>query len=1118
MPSTHRNALLITTITCLTAFANGSSAPQVNRWEQLGPAFYGVSLLAVDPHDPLTAYAGLGSRGLFRTQDGGRSWSQLSAEPVSSLAVDQFEPETIWAGFDSFQRRGLFRSLDRGQSWEPVGFAGVTIRGTNSRHGEGGIWPDPNRRGTLYVGTAQGVSKTTDGGATWVALNLPFPAGSGGRSIALDIAPSNSDILFASDISINRPENRDQILKSVNGGRDWTNAGISDPQLTIRVLLIHPSNPQTVFAGSSLGQRFYRTLNGGQNWEGTGISGGIAFNYVHSLALDQGNANRVYAASAGGLYLSTNSGQTFTRLTGAPGFWVSSVKTVPSGQGRMYAGYSSATTRPGGIHSSEDGGNAWAETGKAITGSAMGKALSWDGGAEILGIFVPYATPYGAARSVNHGTDWQLSGLTSTPRCLVRDPTSADSLWAGMSNGDVLRTTDRGRTWTRLPAGVGSQVLTLAFSGSAILAGTESAGFFKSQDQGESWENSKSGLVDDYGGTPAIRSLEISATNPQAILAATSGGVFRSSNGGGSWTRIFSGVAGEWGTDDVNEVRTQPGKPQVIYAATEDGLMKTTNGGEDWARIFAGVTYDTNSGAIKTIVIHPQDPEWIWIGTEGGVFRSANDGAAWDAVPWGLDTTRAREVAALEISSLNPRTVLAATGAGIYRFVGGESELYFPIYQQISGTFMGLAVANHGTGGVDLSLQARGSAGQILNLANNPAARSLPRLSQLGELGTEIFGTAPAEIAAAWVRMTATQPWLGSFQQWGNFQLTQMDGSVAWTESAQKLFFTRVFQGVRAYRGQAATTWISLANPHDEAVQVDLRLRTRAVPGQAGGPVNVSRRVTIAAGGVLAGPPSQVLAHAQDVADGVVEAEVVQGPGLVGAAMVTLPGVQTTIGFNAQIGNPGLEAFSAQLASAPGIETNLRLWNTSGFTRTVQLQAISDGGTALADPVTISLAPGQFTQQDAAQLFGFTSPAVGSLRVSASGDGVIGDVIFGDPDRATYAAALALQSTPFTQAVFSQVANIDPFFTGLAFYNPGSRTASVQIQVYSADGVRTGQTTTSIGPGRRRSALVPELVRATAGQVRGYIKVTSSAPIVGQQLFGTNSLSLMSAVPPTVVQ
>ena len=222
--------------------------------------------------------------------------------------------------------------------------------------------------------------------------------------------------------------------------------------------------------------------------------------------------------------------------------------------------------------------------------------------------------------------------------------------------------------------------------------------------------------------------------------------------------------------------------------------------------------------------------------------------------------------------------------------------------------------------------------------------------------------------------------------------------------------------------------------------------------------------------------------------------------------------------------------YSAQLASAPGLFTNVNLINLSDSTRELTLTALDEKGANLVDPVSLTLSPGQQFSQDAGQLFTApsnspqtTAPAtfVGSLKVVADGPGVAGDVVFGGSDNLDFAAALALQSQTFTEAVFSQVANVPGFFTGLAFFNPGPGAAAFVVEVYAADGALVGSETLNLPEGQRRSALVDEIVPASAGQAGGYVVIRTDVGLIAQMLFGATSVDgsirLFSAVPPTVI-
>ncbi len=155
---------------------------------------------------------------------------------------------------------------------------------------------------------------------------------------------------------------------------------------------------------------------------------------------------------------------------------------------------------------------------------------------------------------------------------------------------------------------------------------------------------------------------------------------------------------------------------------------------------------------------------------------------------------------------------------------------------------------------------------------------------------------------------------------------------------------------------------------------------------------------------------------------------------------------------------------------------------------------------------------------------------VGSLVVEADGDGIVGDVIFGDATNFQYAASLPLQTQTFEEALFNQVANIAGFFTGLAFFYPGESQASPQgevpaaeitIQVFLPDGTMVGESVQTLAVGERLSQLVAQLVEEAVNLAGGYVRIFSTRPIIGQMLFGVvteQEIQLFSAVPPTVIK
>lgn len=448
---------------------------------------------------------------------------------------------------------------------------------------------------------------------------------------------------------------------------------------------------------------------------------------------------------------------------------------------------------------------------------------------------------------------------------------------------------------------------------------------------------------------------------------------------------------------------------------------------------------------------------------------------------------------------------------------------YIPYFKSGGQDFTGLAISNFGLETAQVEFLGRNALGGLSSGAQNPATTDLNPGSQSALTATQILGLQRAD--SGWIELTSNRQTLGSFFQFGDLGLNQLDGGTAVAEVAQRLAFTRVFDGLEVFRGQTTTTELTLLNPSTSVV--DARL-TYFSGSQPAGSQEVVHLAQIPPRGYLRRSAGDIFAQA--LSGGWIEVETISGPGLIGFAVITPSEEATVLGLNAAVPDEATEAFSAQLASGPDIFTNVSLVNTASEVLDVELRAISADGSDLGSPLALSLAPDESVAIDAVDIFSTTASVsvngatnvAGSLQVTTDTPGLIGDVVFGAPDRLSFAAALPLQTQAFTEAIFSQVGNVPgSFFTGVAFFNPSEEEVQITIEVVGADGVEVGSKEFTLVAKGRTSPLLTELVPESEGQSGGYIRVVSSAPIIGQELFGgigSTGLNLLSAVPPTVVQ
>lgn len=448
-------------------------------------------------------------------------------------------------------------------------------------------------------------------------------------------------------------------------------------------------------------------------------------------------------------------------------------------------------------------------------------------------------------------------------------------------------------------------------------------------------------------------------------------------------------------------------------------------------------------------------------------------------------------------------------------------HFYFPSLQGDATKFTAFAVADSGNQPVELEFRGWSADGTLSSFPDNPHVQTLTGGRQLARLASEVFGAEPSEPQAGWVELTARfdpgpaeWPLLGSFTQVGDFRLNELDGASAVFVPARELYFTMLDP-------QASNT-LYLANPGDQAADVRLDLFLEESTGTGTGASSATIQRTIPPHGVLFDTAASLFTVPIGSA-GYVRASTDEETGLVGIEWIRYSGPGTLLALNAQPAGGTALSYSAQLAFGQGLDSRLNLINAGDLDRSVVVRLVRGPTQAEIPSTPIILHPGEFRRIDAAELFSAQAVPgggflIGSLVVDADGPGVIGSIVFGDPERKRFGAALPLQGTPFRQAVFGHVANLGGFFTGLALFNPGSAEASIRIRVFGSGGELSGEAVHQVPPRGRLSETLSTLVPSVGALSGGYIVIDSDEPVVGQEIFGTSDLRLQSAVPPTLLK
>ncbi|EDM80111.1 hypothetical protein PPSIR1_35712 [Plesiocystis pacifica SIR-1] len=324
----------------------------------IGPAFMSgrIADVAFEPGDPNVWYVGVGSGGVWKTENAGTTWAPIfdgqGSYSVGCITVDPSNPHVVWVGTgENVGGRhvgygdGVYRSRDGGKSWDNVGLS-------KSEH-ISKILVHPADPDTVWVaaqgplwssGGERGLYKTTDGGETWKPVLSAGPW-TGVTDVVID--PRDPDLLYAATWQRHRtvaayvgggPESG--IHKSVDGGETWTRlskglpgdpsfkAGgedkpgsrpaakpIDDGNMGKIGLAISPHDPDVVYAAIELNLRtgaVFRSSDRGESWtkQSDTVAGGTGPHYYQELYASPHAKDRIYLADVR-MRVSDDGGETF---------------------------------------------------------------------------------------------------------------------------------------------------------------------------------------------------------------------------------------------------------------------------------------------------------------------------------------------------------------------------------------------------------------------------------------------------------------------------------------------------------------------------------------------------------------------------------------------------------------------------------------------------------------------------------------------------------------------------------------------------------------------------------------------------------------------------------------
>jgi photosystem II stability/assembly factor-like uncharacterized protein len=622
-----------------------------------------IGSLAVAKSDPNVIWAGTGEgkirshisvgQGIYKSTDAGKTWTLMGLEKtgrIARLAIHPQDPNVVLAcalghAYGPQPERGVFRTTDGGTTWtkvlfvdENTGCSDLAMNPKNPRMLFAGMWQlEIKTWGRTSGGPGGGLFASRDGGATWQRLTghgLPTkPVG----KVAVAIAPSNPDRIYtlietgdgipwngqATDVG--------QLWRSDDGGENWTLIN-RDRNAMGRAhyysrMAVAPDDPDETYY---LTASYSKSIDGGATLvtqQGGRAPGGDH----HDIWIDPTNGNRQIVAHDQGLSITQNRGQTWyrQRLLNAQIYHVTVDNEVPynvlgnkqdepsyrgPSNSRVVGGRGAGISR-GMWHSVGGGESGWATpdptNSKLIWSTASGSGM-------VGGIVVRFEEDRRQFRNVEVWPQQSNGPAEGVKYRFVWDaplhisPHDHNTLYVGSQH--VHRTQDGGQSWQVI-----SPDLTL---------------------NDKSRQQSSGGLTGDNIGVEyagVVYGIAESPVEKGLIWAGTNDGLVQlTRDAGKTWTNVTKNIPNlpAWGSvRSIAPSRYAAGSAYITVDFHQVNnrdpfIYKTSDYGRTWKSITNGIPKSMLSYA-KVIYEDPKRRGMLYVGTENAIYVSFDDGELW---------------------------------------------------------------------------------------------------------------------------------------------------------------------------------------------------------------------------------------------------------------------------------------------------------------------------------------------------------------------------------------------------------------------------------------------------------------------------------------------------------
>jgi photosystem II stability/assembly factor-like uncharacterized protein len=658
----------------------------------LGP-FRGGRSAAVTgvPGKPNLFYFGSTGGGVWKTLDGGRTWSNISdgffGGSIGAVSVAPSDHNVIYVGGGEKTVRGnvssgygLWKTEDAGKTWTAAGLP-------QSRHVPR-IAIDPNDPNTVYAAVLgniykptdeRGVYKSTDGGKSW---NKTLFVNDMAGAVDLIIDPSNARVLYASTWRLQRTPyslssggDGSALWKSTDYGETWkeisNNEGFAKGTLGIMGITVSPVSSDRVYAIVENKEEggLYRSDDAGLTWKKTNDDRSLRQRawYYSRIYADTEDVDKLYVVNVN-YHKSTDGGKNFSSARAPHGdhhdLWI-----APEDPNRMIMG------DDGGAQITYDGGETWSTYHNQPTAQYYRVATDdsfpyriyvaqQDNGT----IRIPHRT---TGRSISD-SDWEETAGGESAHIAV-DPKNNDIVYGGSYGGFLTRYNHKTKSqravnvWPDNPMGHGAEGMKYRFQWNFPILFSKhepnklyafSNNVHVTTNEGQSWEtispdltrndptklvSSGGPITQDNTGVEYYCTIFAAAESPlnagELWVGSDDGLIHLSKDAGKNWVNITPKGMPEWA--QINSIEPSRYDAATCYVAAtryklgdfSPYLYKTTDYGKSWKKITGGIPAEHFTRVVRE---DDQVQGMLYAGTETGLYISTNDGKSWKSFQMNL--------------------------------------------------------------------------------------------------------------------------------------------------------------------------------------------------------------------------------------------------------------------------------------------------------------------------------------------------------------------------------------------------------------------------------------------------------------------------------------------------